>query len=308
MISHSCCLGAVTKRCRIPPASPGKQVSNMDSEDEISLHSLSLIVNIGPDCWSRNRAQPVLLTFRASIPLARAAETDDIQDTVHYGHLANAILDLQSSSFPSLLHLANTAISEVFKNPEFAPIHTVHIHAEAPKLLLKGCTLSVDLSRRRNQKETESVATIKLSDLALFAIIGVNPPERIHKQQVIVSISFPIPLQSGAWLDPSDPPQHQIVVQQITDVSSKILLLIVNCQRSFLDHIFFLLDLCVRYDSRVPYLFFKSTYVPRIFSPSKPLFQALHVFFFNCQTIVIKYPFRHANLPRLPREKVLVYD
>lgn len=189
----------------------------MDNVDEISLHSLALQVNIGPDCWSRDRPQPVLLTAHASIPLAKVAETDDIRDTVHYGHLANTLFDLQTLSFPSLFHLANSAISHVFINPEFAAIHSLHIHAEAPKLLLQPCAFSLNLSRKRDQGESEFTGTIHISDLALLAIIGVNPPERIHKQQVIVSISFPITPQSRALLNPSDPPFHQVLLQHITD-------------------------------------------------------------------------------------------
>lgn len=191
----------------------------MDSVDEISLHSLALLVNIGPDCWSRDRPQPVSLTVHACIPLAKVAETDDIRDTVHYGHLANTLFDLQSLSFSSLFHLANSAISHIFNHPEFAAIHSLHIHAEAPKLLLQPCAFSLDLSRKRDQDESEFTGTLQISDLALLAIIGVNPPERIHKQQVIVSISFPITPQSRAWLNPLDPPPHQVLLQHITHVS-----------------------------------------------------------------------------------------
>ncbi|GJJ11252.1 hypothetical protein Clacol_005484 [Clathrus columnatus] len=187
----------------------------MAGNDEISLHSLFLLAHIGPDCWSRDRAQPVLLTICFSISLEKVAETDDIQDTVHYGHLANTFFSLQSIEFSSLLHLSNTAITKVFNNPEFSAIHTINIHAEAPKLLLQARAFSLDISRQRDQKETDFIATAEISDLCLPVIIGVNPPERIHKQQVIISIRFPIP-QSGTWLNSSDP-QHQILAQNITD-------------------------------------------------------------------------------------------
>ncbi|KAF8582739.1 tetrahydrobiopterin biosynthesis enzymes-like protein [Ramaria rubella] len=164
--------------------------------DTVSLHSLTLSPNIGPDCWNRTRSQPVVLTVHVHTSLIVAATTDDVADTIHYGHLSTAIFDLQSPtrSFASLFHFGE-AVAAAAIGPQFPAVEEVHVIAEAPKLILQAGALSIELVRRRSATPPLP-DKVYIKDLALPVLIGVNPPERLHKQLVITTVSFHSPVRT----------------------------------------------------------------------------------------------------------------
>jgi len=194
-----------------------------------------LRAHIGPDCWDRDRPQPVLLTVHVFTSLVSAALSDDVTQTVHYGHLASALYDLEhpNRQFVSLLHLAEAAADVVLRNPD-VPVTRVRIIAEAPKLLLLAKSLVADIIRPRqtvseyntvlgqaqaSQDEHSPSApdTIRINALSVPIIIGVNPPERLFKQIVTTSVSFYLVTRS----DPISEPEpvlfrHSDVVRVLT--------------------------------------------------------------------------------------------
>ncbi|KAF8515071.1 hypothetical protein JB92DRAFT_2916102 [Gautieria morchelliformis] len=175
----------------------------MDPSDAVSLHALALAVDIGPDHWDRQRAQPVLLTLHAHSDLAPAGRSDDVADSIHYGHLARRVLALQHTPFPSIVHLAEAAAAVALA---FPPVHRVRVIAHAPKLLPQAHSLSVELE---SSPDRVPGLSLHINELALHVLIGVNPPERIHKQLVVTTVSF-------LGLQPSDPPfPHRTVVARL---------------------------------------------------------------------------------------------
>ena len=170
-----------TARPHSHPATPCQGCRVMVSDDTLSIYSLALAPNIGPDAWDRDREQPVLLTLHLHLSLVPAAASDDLAHSIHYGYLSKQLLHLQSRLFPTLLHLADAAIDLALD-----AVHDVHVVVEAPKLLLQARSLAVDVvaspaARRR---------TVHVNELDLYTLIGVNPPERRHKQRVLTTVSF----------------------------------------------------------------------------------------------------------------------
>lgn len=181
------------------------------SPDTVSLYALALVADIGPDHWHRQRPQPVLLTVHVHASLARAGSSDDVAHSIHYGHLSKALLDLQSASFSSLVHLAHAAAEAAM---QFAP-DGVRICAEAPKLLLQAHSLSVELTARVQALAPQ--LSVHINELSLHIIIGVNPPERVHKQLVVTSITFFAPHTSGYAFP------HGTIVDRLAQVSPSFL-------------------------------------------------------------------------------------
>lgn len=156
----------------------------MLNSDTVSLYQLSLSATIGPDVWQRTRPQPVLITIHAHTSLVPAGNTDNVADSIHYGHLATTLRNLEHTSFSSLIDLAHAVADEGLKYPS---VHSVHVLATAPKQLLHASSLAVELVKSAAQS---SQLTLHINDLSLETIIGVNPPERVHKQKVVTTLSF----------------------------------------------------------------------------------------------------------------------
>ncbi|KIJ55359.1 hypothetical protein M422DRAFT_239978 [Sphaerobolus stellatus SS14] len=173
----------------------------MSSTDAIVLADIPLAVRIGRDVWLRDRDQHVLVTVHASLSLADAAVSDDVADTVHYGHLGSAISVLSTRQFESLLDLAENIATAVFLNDEFRPITQIRVEASAPKLLLHAESLHVDITCQR-EPDSDSDSTrrdvVQIKNLTLPIIIGVNPPERLYTQRVFTTVAF--------YLDPPPRP------------------------------------------------------------------------------------------------------
>ena len=181
------------------------------NSDSISLYSLALAPNIGLDHWGRRRPQPVLLTLHARTCLAPAGCSDNVADSIHYGHLSQAMFDLQAATktFPSLINFAEAA-ADAALSPQFAA-DEVHVLAEAPKLLLQAHSLAVELVKSLDHPPQLSV---HIKELSLHTIIGVNTPERHHKQLVVTTISFLDPKSSTlGYIFP-----HGTIVDHLTEV------------------------------------------------------------------------------------------
>lgn len=174
------------------------------SGDIVFVDSLQVNTNLGPDCWSKTRPQPTLISvylyLRESF-LDKAGETDDVADSVHYGHLAKAItalVDAQSRGDVQFGEgvdgLADAVTEEAFKLAGEAAAE-VRVVVSFPKMILLAggcsievCTLAVPPGIGKGRGTRTKKVTVH--DLVLATIIGVNPPEREAKQRVITNLVF----------------------------------------------------------------------------------------------------------------------
>jgi FolB domain-containing protein len=167
-------------------------VDRADFTDIISINSLQVSANIGPDWWGRDRHQPIIISvhlYLKHLQLEKAGDSDDVGDSVHYGHLdksINKLVNEAGAKFDGLRGLARAVVKAAFALAGDA-VEQVKVVVEAPKLCLMADAFGVEIIEAR-PKRSESRVFVK--GLTLAAIIGINPPERESKQRVIFDISF----------------------------------------------------------------------------------------------------------------------
>ncbi|KAF5371862.1 hypothetical protein D9615_009565 [Tricholomella constricta] len=161
--------------------------------DVVFVDTLHLSSDVGPDCWGRTRAQQVEISVYLHLQssfLTAAGRSDDVLDSVHYGHLSKAITSkVVGSSFNGAEKLVAAVAEEAFALAGEAA-KEVRVVVNMPKQILLAEALCVDITIPRGQAATPVIRKISVVDLILPVIIGVNPPERQAKQRVITNIVF----------------------------------------------------------------------------------------------------------------------
>ena len=172
-------------------------MENNAANDVVFVDSLHVSANIGPDCWDRNRVQPidisVYLLLKESY-LDRVGASDDLLDSIDYSTLSkkvvNYIKDKSESDTPSFNGPDELikAVSERAFDLAGEAAAAVRVTMGAPKLILLASGFSVDIITSTSTLIATKRVLIK--DLILPVIIGVNPAERKAKQQVKVNLIF----------------------------------------------------------------------------------------------------------------------
>ena len=168
--------------------------------DIVFVDTLSLSANIGSDCWGRIRPQPIEITVYLHLKpsfLQKAAESDDVVDSIHYGHLTKAISILiksqsgsDSSGFEGIDDLIRTVTACALELAGEA-VAEVRVVLNIPKIILLSSGFFVDVVTARDGPNLTVVSKkVSVGDIVLPVIIGVNPPEREAKQRVLVNITF----------------------------------------------------------------------------------------------------------------------
>jgi len=164
--------------------------------DVVFVNALQLAVDVGPDCWNKQRAQPVNISICLNLKksyLSAAGHSDNVQDSIHYGHLSKAITSLvernAGSSFGDIDGLISAVTRETFALAEKAAIE-VRVEVELPKLILLAGSFSVEVATLPDVDVSSMPRKVVVTDLVLPVIIGVNPPERNAKQRVVITIVF----------------------------------------------------------------------------------------------------------------------
>ena len=198
-------------------ATPGQE-----HRDSIYLRNLHVNAIVGKDAWQReSKPQPIVLSIRLYTDITAAAESDNIKETTSYGTMCKDVQNFVDAkrSFDHLLDL-NSAISDLASTMKWGGAD-LHIISLAPKALLMaegGLQLltvfkhspddAVEPSTHRVMHE----ATWSVHGLRTACIIGVNPHERLKKQNIMVSLTFllgldeifrydMITLMRGQWAD-----------------------------------------------------------------------------------------------------------
>jgi dihydroneopterin aldolase len=168
--------------------------------DVVFVDTLCLSADIGPDCWGRVRPQPIEITVYLHLKpafLHAAGESDDVVDSVHYGHLTKAISALieskyanDSSGFKGTDDLIRAVTACAFELAGEAALE-VRVVLGIPKMILLASGFTVDVVAEKIGSAFAVVSKkISVEEIVVPMIIGVNPPEREEKQRVLVHITF----------------------------------------------------------------------------------------------------------------------
>jgi len=170
------------------------------TSDVVFVDTLRLAANIGPDCWGRVRPQPIEISVYLHLKpsfLQAAGDSDDVVDSIHYGHLTKAITTLiksksenDSSGFEGTDDLIRAVTARAFELAGEAVVE-VRVVLGIPKMILLASGFTVDVVAEKIGSSFAVVSKkILVEDIEVPVIIGVNPPEREEKQRVLVNVTF----------------------------------------------------------------------------------------------------------------------
>ena len=113
--------------------------------DKITIQGLQVKSLIGVYDWEREEKQVLLIDVTLGLDLSRAAQTDDVNDTVHYAELALAIEQVcEQSEFQLLESLAAKIISQLFTYPS---IENASVSITKPNIIPNADAVTVSLYR-----------------------------------------------------------------------------------------------------------------------------------------------------------------
>lgn len=164
--------------------------------DTIYLRNLQLSAVIGPDAWNRpDKPQPIVLSLQLQIDTTSAGNLDDIKNTFSYGQISKDVTaKLDGKTFTSIDHLT----SDLAGLADNWPGETLKLQAIAPKGMLRvEGGFGREFFLRRVETKTHGWKTVNwhvgshdwvVKGLKLACIIGVNPHERVEKQNLSVDL------------------------------------------------------------------------------------------------------------------------
>jgi len=229
--------------------------------DIVSVSAIQLAVTVGPDHWHRTRPQPVYLSLQLHLApsyLNTPGKSDDVADSLHYGHLAKAVEKCVSgraggyATVRALLEDATDAAFIFAREAVGTPsqdgpgvgvaqaevVRAVRVVVQLPKQILLAGSFEVELITPASDwvsgrvvagsgtvagARSKAGAIIRVTNLTLPVLVGVNPPERLAKQRVVTHLTFfeagPIEVErTGEQESLCDYPA--IIQQIVTDVES----------------------------------------------------------------------------------------
>ena len=178
-------------------------------QDSILLRDIKVNATIGPDRWGKVRPQPTLVSVRLTLSLVEAATNDDLDKTVNYGLLTKDILKVAEKEYRNAPELGRAVLALIQQTVSDGRLLSTEVNVEALNQFLTAHSLLATISYDAKDGSLKETTTVK--DLQLYTIIGVNPPERIHKQLVVTNVVF----DSVSWEDSKWPAK---AVQAISNV------------------------------------------------------------------------------------------
>ena len=163
--------------------------------DTISLRNFHMTAVLGLDAWNRpSKSQPIVLTLKLLIDTTSAGSSDEIAHTFSYGQMCKDVAVLSGDHFSGVDHLTARLVAITISRDW--PGERLQISLVAPKALLRaegGLGQEVTLRKRLvgaqpTWNREGQVWLIK--QLKVACIIGVNPHERLEKQQVTINLEL----------------------------------------------------------------------------------------------------------------------
>ncbi|PPQ68242.1 hypothetical protein CVT25_005311 [Psilocybe cyanescens] len=171
--------------------------------DVVFVDTLRVSANIGRDWWGKARAQPVEITVYLHLKesyLKTSGESDNVLDSVHYGHLTKTISNLIKARSSEPQGEGDTgfadaddliqAVSERAFDLAGEAASEVRVVLGVPKMILLASSFSIDSTIVNGKPDFVSSKKVFVNDIVLPVIIGVNPHEREEKQRVVINILF----------------------------------------------------------------------------------------------------------------------
>ena len=166
--------------------------------DYVFIENLSFNAVVGPDAWGRkDKPQQVLISVKWYNDISGA---DDINSTLSYSKISKDITEAvkaHSKGFPSVQAVMDLVLFVVV-DKEWGGI-ALELEVHLPKALLqasgglrykRGYTPNEQSMNRMPFPREKLYPSAVIEDINALCIIGVNPHERLTKQQVKVQLTI----------------------------------------------------------------------------------------------------------------------
>jgi len=121
----------------------------MSQLDEIRLEGLRVFGNHGVFDHERENGQDFVIDLALTVRAERAAQTDDVADTVHYGEVADAVADIVAGDPVNLIEtLAERIAARVLAFPGVLAVR-VTVHKPQAPIQQQFTDVSVTITRNR---------------------------------------------------------------------------------------------------------------------------------------------------------------
>ena len=144
--------------------------------------------------------------------MSKTAETDDLKYSINYSEIANRIRNaVASKTFVSLQDLARSICQSIDSSGPLSPSDDalgseIRVKVKQLKAPLHAKTVAIEHLAKRmpNGSWTHRKINHIVEDLTCPIIVGINPAERLERQDVVVNLSVDTGdqgLERGYWLD-----------------------------------------------------------------------------------------------------------
>ena len=130
----------------------------MDFLDEIALTGLTVFGRHGVYDHERVDGQEFIVDLRLRLALARAAASDDVRDTVHYGELAEKVAAVVAGEPVNLIETLAERIAVVALDDLRVQSVTVTVHKPHAPIPLTFADVAVTVHRTRTPAGREDAA------------------------------------------------------------------------------------------------------------------------------------------------------
>jgi dihydroneopterin aldolase len=117
--------------------------------DRISLHGLRVRGNHGVYDFERRDGQEFVVDVELELDLAKAAASDDVADTVHYGELAGRLVEVVSGEPVNLIETLAERLAAVCLADDRVGAATVTVHKPQAPISHEFADVAVTLRRAR---------------------------------------------------------------------------------------------------------------------------------------------------------------
>jgi dihydroneopterin aldolase/2-amino-4-hydroxy-6-hydroxymethyldihydropteridine diphosphokinase/dihydropteroate synthase len=156
--------------------------------------------------------QLISISLSIFYDVSKTAETDDLKYSINYSEIANRIRNaVASKTFFSLQDLARSICQSMDSSgplspSDDAPGSEIRVKVKQLKAPLHAKTVAIEHLAKRmpNGSWTHRKINHIVEDLTCPIIVGINPAERLERQNVVVNLSVDTGdqgLERGYWLD-----------------------------------------------------------------------------------------------------------
>ena len=122
----------------------------MDFADEIALTGVRAFGHHGVYADEKRDGQEFVVDATLSLSLRRAAETDDVVDTVHYGELAERLVRIVEGEAVDLLETLAQRLADAVLADRRVDAVTITVHKPQAPITVPFGDVAVTISRSRS--------------------------------------------------------------------------------------------------------------------------------------------------------------